>query len=65
MRLLMKHSRQGSYEVLRGLLLENNCHVMTCLEKYRSDKNSELLGERLAKIADFYRRKEMLEDILD
>jgi len=65
MRLLMKHSRQNNYELLRGLLLESNYHIASCLEKYRADRNSELLGERLEKIADFYRRKDLLEDILD
>jgi hypothetical protein len=53
MRLLIKYAKQSNYETLRNLLLEKNQHLINSLEKYRSDRNSELLAERLEKIVQF------------
>ena len=47
MRLLIKYAKQGSYELLRTLLLEKNHLVLAALEKFRGDKNSERLAMRL------------------
>jgi len=57
MRLLIKHAKQNSYELLRTLMLEKNHLVLAALEKFRNDKNSEKLATRLEKIAIVYRQK--------
>jgi len=57
MRLLIKHAKQGSYELLRTLMLEKNHLVLAALEKFRNDKNPEKLATRLEKIAIVYRQK--------
>jgi hypothetical protein len=62
MRLLIKYSKQGSYELLRKLTLEENKHVLTALETYRVNKNVEQLSNRLEKIANYYRAKDDLDD---
>jgi ribosomal protein S15P/S13E len=37
--------------------------VLTALEAYRSNKNVELLVSKLEKVANYYRAKELLEDV--
>jgi hypothetical protein len=63
MRLLIKYAKQNSYELLRKLTLEENKHVLAALETYRANKNVELLVGRLEKVANYYRAKELLDDI--
>ncbi len=57
MRLLIKYSRQQSYELLRNLLIDNNHLVLAAFEKFKTDKNVEKLALRLEKIASVYRQK--------
>lgn len=47
MRLLIKYAKQGSYELLRKLTLEENKHLLGALETYRANKNVEQLSSRL------------------
>jgi hypothetical protein len=47
MRLLIKHAKQNSYELLRKLALEGNRHVLGAMEAYRSSKNVEQLAGKL------------------
>lgn len=63
MRLLIKHAKQNSYELLRKLVLEENKHVLAALDYYRQSKNLEQLASRLEKIANFYRAKEQLDEL--
>lgn len=60
MRLLIKYSKQNSYELLRKLALEGNKHVLGAIAQYRSSKNVEQFVSKLEKIANFYRAKEDL-----
>lgn len=62
MRLLIKYAKQGSYELLRNLLLDKNHLVLAALDKFRIDNNSERLAARLEKIAIVYKQKGELED---
>ncbi len=62
MRLLVKYAKQGSYEMLRGLLLEKNHLVLAAIEKFRNDQNVEKFITRLEKIAIVYRQKGELEE---
>jgi hypothetical protein len=39
MRLLIKHSKQHHYELLRKLALEENKHVLGAIDTYRNTKN--------------------------
>ena len=63
MRLLIKYSKQNSYELLRKLALEGNKLVLRALSVFRDNKNAEQLVAKLEKIANFERAKEDLEEL--
>lgn len=44
MRLLIKHSKQQNYELLRNLLLEKNHLLLATFDRFKNDKNSEKLA---------------------
>lgn len=63
MRLLIKHAKQNSYELLRKLAQDGNRHVLEAMSAYRSSKDVQQLAVRLEKIANYYRAKDDLEDL--
>lgn len=47
MRLLIKHAKQDSYELLRKLARKNNQHVLEAIESFRGSKDTEAFVTRL------------------
>lgn len=61
MRLLIKHSRRNSFELLRRLAIEGNPYLMKCFDNYRTGKDTEAFIEGIERIANFYRAREQID----
>ena len=64
-RVIIKHAKRNSFELLRNLAIEGNSYVIKCFERYEKDKNVHMLSSTLEKIANYYRAKNRLEERLE
>ena len=65
MRLLVKHSRRNSFELLRKLAVDNNAHIVKCFDNFRTTKDIDVFVDGIEKIANYYRAKDQIEEFND